>query len=170
MGGSSKSSNLTTNNVTNYSLQGMESAETVVAGDNNTVTTTDHGAIAGAFGFGDSAMELGGKVVDANTDVAKFAISENGALVGQSIGLANTAMENTKDQAKSSLDFAETLVNQNSANTANSTLAIKDLAQSLASSGSSDVIEGSTKVVYTLGAVFAVVLLGFVLMMGSRRA
>ncbi|MEL0621508.1 MULTISPECIES: hypothetical protein [Pseudomonadota] len=144
MGGGSKSSNKTTNNTTNYSLQGLDNAETAVAGNNNTVTVSDHGAIDAAFGFGENALELSGKVVDSNTDLSKHALDQT-------------------------LSFSKSLVDQNTANAANSTLAIKELANSVATGGGSDVAEQSTKMVYTIGAVFAVVLLGFVIMLGSRK-
>lgn len=144
MGGGSKSSNETTNNTTNYSLQGLDNAETAVAGNNNTVTVSDHGAIDDAFGFGESALELSGKVVDSNADLSKHALDQT-------------------------LSFSKSLVDQNTANAANSTLAIKELANSVATGGGSDVAEQSTKMVYTIGAVFAVVLLGFVIMLGSRK-
>lgn len=162
MGGSSKSSNKTTNNVTNYSLQGMESAETVVAGDDNTVMVTDHGAIEGAFGFGESALEFANDVVNSNEKVTTNAMNQNTALASQTVGFASTAIEENYDFSKGVLD--KTIAS--SANTAN---VIKDLANSLASDGSNDAIESSTKVVYTMGAVLAVVIFGFIFMIGSRK-
>ncbi|MBJ7556560.1 hypothetical protein [Marinomonas spartinae] len=184
MGGSSSSSNTTKNDVTNYSLQGIESDGTVIAGNNNTVTATDHGAVKGAldfakdqskqaFGFGDNALELADKVVDSNKDVtkkaldtnenvSKYAIDKNSDLAGRTVDFADNAIEN-------GFDFSKTLVDQNTANSANTTLAIKDLAKSLATGGASDVANQSTKMVYTMGAVFAVVVLGFVIMLGSRK-
>ncbi|MBJ7539250.1 hypothetical protein [Marinomonas transparens] len=181
MGSRSNSSNSTTNNVANYSLNGIETGGAVVAGNDNTVYTTDHGAVEGAFdfaseqsgqafGFGDSALEFAGNVVDSNEDVTKYALDKNSDLAGQTIGFAADAIEGANETTQSGFEFAESLVNQNSVNAANSTLAIKDLANSLATGGSSDVIEGSTKMVYTIGAVLAVVMLGFVVMIGSRKA
>lgn len=168
MGARSSSDNTTTNNITNYSLQGMESAETVVAGNGNTVTTTDHGAVDGAFefgelavdsaldfgesavdgalGFGESALELAGAVVSANGQVVENAMTQNSALASETIGFASDAIESSIES------------------NASSTAAIKDLATSLASDGASDVLESSNKMIYTLAAVFAVVVLGLVLM------
>ncbi|RDL43717.1 hypothetical protein DN730_13300 [Marinomonas piezotolerans] len=114
MGGSSKSSNKTVNNVTNYSLQGMESAETVVAGDGNTVTTTDHGAVDGAFalgsealGFAENALEIGGEVINGNTEVSKLAINANGELakdaLNQGFGFGESALEANSTLADNAL-------------------------------------------------------------------
>ncbi|WP_394183365.1 hypothetical protein [Marinomonas posidonica] len=161
MGGSSKSSNKTTNNVTNYSLQGMENAETVVAGNGNTVTTTDHGAVEGAFDFGESALEFAGNVVDSNERVTESAMNKNSELAGQTIGFASDAIEN-------SLDFSSDLVNKSIASQSSSTNAIKDLAQSLATGGAADAAASSTRTVYTMGAVIVVVMLGMVFMVKGR--
>lgn len=177
MGGSSKASNSTTNNVTNYSLQGIESDGTVIAGNNNTVTATDHGAVKSAFdfatdqtkkafGFGDKAIEsnkdVTTKALDTNESVSKYAIDKNSDLAGKTVTFADNTIEN-------GFDFSKRLVDQNTANSANTMLAIKDLAKSLATGGASDVANQSTKMVYTMGAVFAVVVLGFVIMLGSRK-
>jgi hypothetical protein len=166
MSSSSKSANTTTNNVTNYSLQGMESAETVVAGDGNVVTTTDHGAVENAFGFGESALEFAGDVVGSNERVTTNAINQNSALAGQ---LAGQTIGFAADAIEENYDFSSGVLDKTIASSTNTTNAIKDLANSLASGGSSDAIESSTKMVYTLGAVFAVVMFGFILMMGSKK-
>ena len=162
MGGKSRSEANTTNNITNYSLQGMENAETVVTGTNNKVTVTDHKAVEGAFGFGESALEFANDVVSSNEKVTTTAMAQNAALAGQTIGLAENAIEGNYDFSTGVID--KTIASNNS-----TTNAIKDLANSLATGGASDAIESSTKVVYTLGAVFAVVMFGFILMMGSRK-
>lgn len=173
MGGRSRSEANTTNNITNYSLQGMENAETVVAGSNNKVTVTDHKAVEGAFdfasdqskqsfGFGESALEFANDVVSSNEKVTTTAMAQNAALAGQTIGLAENAIEGNYDFSTGVID--KTIASNNS-----TTNAIKGLANSLATGGASDAIESSTKVVYTLGAVFAVVMFGFILMMGARK-
>lgn len=162
MGSRSNSSNATTNNVTNYSLQGVESAGAVVAGSNNTVTATDHGAVESAFGFGESALEFAGDVVKSNENVTTKAMDKNAELAGKTIVLAESAMEGA-------YDFSEGVIDKTIASSASTTYAIKDLASSLKSGGNSDAIESSTKMVYTVGAVFAVVMLGFILMMGARK-
>lgn len=162
MGGKSRSEANTTNNITNYSLQGMENAETVVTGTNNKVTVTDHKAVEGAFGFGESALEFANDVVSSNEKVTTTAMAQNAALAGQTIGLAENAIEGN-------YDFSTGVIDKTIASNTNTTNAIKDLANSLATGGASDAIESSTKMVYTVGAVFAVVMFGFILMMGARK-
>jgi hypothetical protein len=172
MGGKSRSSNRTTNNVTNYSLQGMESAETVVAGNGNTVTTTDHGAVNSAFELGDNALEFGGEVVNANSDLAKLAVSSNSSLASnaleQGFDFGALAMESNKETMSKGFEFAESLVQQNTANSAATNLTMKELAKTAATGGASDITDLTQKTVYTFGAVIAIVLLGFVLMMGKK--
>lgn len=162
MGGRSKSEANTTNTVTNYSLQGMENAETVVAGSNNTVIATDHGAVEGAFGFGESALEFAGDVVKSNENVTVKAMANSAELAGKTIGFAENAIEGN-------YDFSTGVIDKTIASNTNTTNAIKDLANSLATGGASDAVESSTKMVYTVGAVFAVVMFGFILMMGARK-
>ncbi|MFD1385149.1 hypothetical protein ACFQ45_17500 [Rhodanobacter aciditrophus] len=197
MGGSSKSSNKTVNNVTNYSLQGMESAETVVAGDGNTVTTTDYGAVDGAFalgsealGFAENALEIGGEVINGNTEVSKLAINANGELAkdalnqgfgfGESALEANskaldksfefgtTAIESNNEALQTGFGFAESLVQQNTANAAANNLAMKELAKSVSTGGASDVASQSLKTVYTIGGVSVAVVLGLLLIKGGK--
>lgn len=179
MGSRSKSSNTTTNNVTNYSLQGMENAETVVAGNGNTVTTTDHGAVEGAFAFGsdalgfaENALEIGGEVIAGNTAVSKLAIDSNSDLakdaLKQGFSFGETAIESNNEALKTGFGFAETLVQQNTANSANTMLAIKDLAKSVSTAGASDVANQSLKTVYTIGGVVVAVVLGALLIKGGK--
>ena len=190
MGGRSRSSNRTTNNVTNYSLQGMENAETVVAGNGNTVTTTDHGAVESAFEFGESAFEFGSEVVNANSELATLAVSTNSNLASDaleqgfdfgakalasnnealehSLDFGTLAIESNNETMSQGFDFAESLVQQNTANSAATNLAIKELAKTTATGGASDITDLTQKTVYTFGAVIAIVLIGFVLMMGKK--
>ncbi len=181
MGSKSRSSNSTTNNVTNYSLQGFENAQAAVAGNNNTVTITDQGAIekafafaeeqsSDAFRFGESALELGDKVVDANGELARVVVAANGAVVGdalkQGFGFGESALETNNEVIKQGFGFADSLVQQNTANTANATLAMKELAKSVSTGGASDITDLTAKTVYTMGAVIAVVFLGMLLLRG----
>ncbi|TBR44342.1 hypothetical protein CBF23_003225 [Marinomonas agarivorans] len=153
MGGKSSSRNTTNNHVTNYSLQGMEDAETVVAGNNNTVTTTDHGAVEGAFGFGETALEFGNDVISVNERVTNNALSQNTALAGKIVDFSSNAIENN-------IEFSQELLNKNIASNANSTNAIKDLAKSLKS--------GSAIGANVVGAVVVVVGIGVVLLVMTR--
>ena len=199
MGSRSKSVNETTNNISNYSLQGMESAETVVAGDGNTVTTTDHGAVDGAFalgsealGFAENAMEIGGEVINGNTEVTKLAIGANGKLakdvlnqgfgfgksalganskaLDKSFAFGTTAIESNNEALQTGFGFAESLVQQNTANTAANTRAMKELAKSVSTSGASDIAGQSLKTVYTIGGVTVAVavVLGLLLIKGGK--
>lgn len=83
-----------------------------------------------AFKFGDDALKFGDNAIEANGKVIKDGFS-----------------------------FAESLVNQQTANSNNSTLAIKDLAKSIASGGASDTVDMNTKTVYVMGGVVALVLI-----------
>ncbi|RCX07052.1 hypothetical protein [Marinomonas foliarum] len=159
MSSKSNSSNSTTNNVSNYNLQGLETNGAVVAGTGNTVTTTDHGAIDGAFGFGEQALEFAGGVVGSNEKVTTYAIDKNSDLAGQTIGFAENAIE-------SSLDFSKDLVTQNATNSANSVAAIRDLTSTLTGADNN---ESNLKALYVAGAVVSVVGIGMFAMLGARR-
>lgn len=194
MGGRSKSEANTTNNVTNYSLQGLENAETVVAGTNNTVMVTDHGAVDGAFGFGELALEENSKVVNsslkANADIAtdalkqgfgfgESALESNSEALKQAIDFSSDALNNSFDFGELAIEsnnsvikqgfgFAESLVQQNTANSGAATMAIKELAKSVATGGASDIADQSLKTVYTIGGVSVAVVLGLLLMRGAK--
>lgn len=161
MGSRSSSENKTVNNVTTYSLQGMESAETVVAGNNNTVYSTDFGAV-------DAAMELGGDALSANKEIVKESIKANAESTAAALDFGETALESNGAVINKGFGFAEALVQQNTASAASTTLAIKDLAKSLASGGRSDEIELSKQAVYTIGGVVVAVALGLVVLGASK--
>lgn len=168
MGSRSSSSNTTKNKVTNYSLQGMEQAGSVVAGSENNVnvTVTDMGAIQSAFGFGDSALEsntaISTEALKTNESVSKYAIDRNTDLAGKTVSFSENAIERGFDMSRS-------IVDQNTANSANTMLAIKELAQSIKSGGATDLINQSNKTVYTFGAIFAVVILGVLLISWGKK-
>jgi hypothetical protein len=140
MGGSSSKST-TSSNTTNYSLQGVEGSGTVVQGSNNTVTTTDLGAIESAFEFGGSALA---EVFSFGMEV--LGINEN--LVDKSIGFTEEAMEQTFENSKETTE------------------AIKELA--LASDGSIEALKNTTKTIYVLGGVVVLVLIFMMLMYRKR--
>jgi len=112
-----------------------------------------------AFGFGDRAMELGGESVKANGEVSMFSL-ERGLEFGQ------TALDKNAELSKNTLGFAESLVNQNTANSGNAMLAIKDLAKSVSTSGASDVAEQSAEIkkIWAGVAVVAIIAVALFLM------
>ena len=69
---------------------------------------------------------------------------------------------------KQGFGFADSLVQQNTANTANATLAMKELAKSVSTGGASDVASQSLKTVYTIGGVSVAVVLGLLLIKGGK--
>lgn len=173
MGSKSRSSNSTTNNVTNYSLQGFENAQAAVAGNNNTVTITDHGAIDSAMELGGQALNLGSEAIDANVKVTtealdkslsfgERAIESNQKVVESGFDFGKQALKENGEVIKGGFDFAETLVEQNTATSAANQLAIRELAESLATGGASTASSNSLKAVYTIGGVAVVVILGIV--------
>lgn len=122
MGSRSTSKNSTTNNVTNYSLQGVETSGAVVAGNNNTVYSTDHGAInsaldfaknqsSAAYGFGESALEENSKVVNASLKT-NAAIAEDA--LKQGFGFGESALESNNEALKRSIDFSSEALKSNS--------------------------------------------------------
>lgn len=172
MGGKSKSEANTENNITNYSLQGMENAETVVTGTNNTVMVTDHGAVDGAFGFGELALESNNEIVNAslksNKDITAGALKSNATALNNSFGFGELAIESNSEVIKQGFGFAESLVQQNTANSGAATMAIKELAKSVATGGASDVADQSLKTVYTIGGVSVAVVLVMLFMRGAK--
>lgn len=89
-----------------------------------------------AFGFGENAIELGAESVKANGEVSMFSLD-------RSLGFGELALDKNAELSSNTLDFAETLVNQNTANSGSTMLAIKDLAKSVVTGGASDVAEQS---------------------------
>ena len=184
MGSKSRSSNSTTNNVTNYSLQGFENAQAAVAGNNNKVTVTDHGAIDSAMELGGQALDLSNNAIDANVKVTtdaldkgfgfgeqaldkslsfgERAIESNEKVIESGFDFGKQALKENGEVIKGGFDFAETLVEQNTATSAANQLAIRELAEGLATGGASTASSNSLKAVYTIGGVAVVVILGIV--------
>lgn len=115
-----------------------------------------------AFNYGDHALELGSQAIEANKSVVGDALK-------QGFAFGNTAIESNGEVLQKSIDSNKQLLQQSMTNAASSTAAIKDLAQSLASKGASDVTQQSIKTVYAVVAVVIVLVLGAVIVFAKGK-
>ncbi len=103
MSSSSKSSNTTNNQTTNYSLQGVQ-GQNVVAGNGNTVTSTDYGSVNAAIGLANSALS-------SNQIVALGAVDHVGEMASDAIYQVSKAWDGSSEKV---VDMAENAMYQTS--------------------------------------------------------
>lgn len=114
-----------------------------------------------SFGFGERALELGSEAVLANGAVSQFALEE-------SLNFGQSALEQNLDLSKRSMSFSESLVNQNTANSSNTLLAIKELAKSAATGGEYDMAQQSKEVTIFRSAAVIVCVIAVVLYLMTK--
>lgn len=118
---------------------------------NNTESNQQSGSLnlaKGSTALGDITISNG--VIETNQEMR---------LLGEAaFNFGDNAIESNGRVITEGLGFAESLVNQQTANSNNATLAMKDLANNLATGGDSDAAKITEKTVYVIGAVVAVVL------------
>jgi hypothetical protein len=139
-----------------------------------TVNTTESNQQSGSLNLAKGSTALGditisNGVIEANEEMRKFgeaAFDYAGDVSGDAFGFGNDAIEANGKVLSEGLGFAESLVNQQTANSNNATLAMKELANNLATGGAGDVAKVTEKTVYVVGAVVVVVLV--VLMFKGR--
>ena len=107
-------------------------------------------------------VSISNGVIETNEEMRKLgesAFGFGGQALSEAFEFGDNVIESNNGVINQGFDFAESLVNQQTANSNNTTLAINDLAKSLASGGASDANEVSKKAIYALGAVVVAVLL-----------
>lgn len=87
--GGSKSKKSTVNNVDNSIFDASRNQGIALNGDGNRVTTTDHGAVDGAFDFGSDALDMAEGVLGDSLDFASGAMGQVGDTASEAMALAN---------------------------------------------------------------------------------
>lgn len=166
MGGRSKSSSsskVTTNNINLANNSGIALANS----SGNTITTTDHGAVEGAFEFGSDALNTVYDAVDGAFNVVD-------SVAGKSLGVAerstenallfgDSAMSHVSDFATDALEQTNNVMLQSQAQSSQQLAAVTDLAKSVQSQGQSSQNETLIKMATIGGVVVVVVLVGVAL-------
>ncbi len=153
----STSSNTTNNNTSNYNLQGTN-AQSVVAGNNNTVTTTDHGAIQAGLTIASQAISSNQAVnlasIDHVVNTAKYAVDEVGS-----------AWSSSSKMAVEEASSAAALVVRESAANADR---VERMATAVSTNGQNLMAENNFKVLYVVGGVSVAAVLGFAFLARSK--
>lgn len=108
----------------------------------------------------EGSVQISNGVVESNDAmraVSETALEQNAKVVSDSLALSDHAIESNGNLAAKGFTFAESLVSQQTANSNKTTLAISDLAKSLATGGVSDTAKQSQRTIYALVALSAVV-------------
>ncbi|KZM43086.1 hypothetical protein OA92_10015 [Marinomonas sp. SBI22] len=167
--GKGNSSNSTTNNTTNYNLQGVQ-GQAVIAGNGNTVTTTDHGAVQAGLTVASQAITSNQAVnlasmdhvvsmaKDANLSIqntAKYAVDEVGS-----------AWSSSSKMAVEEANSAAALVVRESAANADR---VERMAAAVSTNGQNLMAENNLKVLYVVGGVSAAAVVGFAFLARSKK-
>ena len=166
---SSRSSNTTNNEITNYSLQGT-TGQNVVAGNNNTVTSTDYGSISAALGLANKSIDANGVIalrsMDQAGEMALMATSQTAAAWKDS---ASTTAEAWKDSASTTAEAwggANRIIAQTSKE-ANEK--VQEMAKAVATNGQNLIAQSNVKNLYVIAGVSAVALIAVVLISRGKK-
>lgn len=195
MSSSSKSSNTTNNQTSNYNLQGVQ-GQSVVAGNNNTVTSTDYGSVNAAIGLAGSAISSNQIValgaVDHAGDMAEKAMQTTAnawsGATGAVVGMADNAINQTssawRDANKATSkawEGATDLVTErtsdawtgaskmiNDASAANADR-VQQMAVAVATDGQNLIAQNNIKNLYIVGGVSVAAVLSMMVMARAKR-
>ncbi|WP_392385389.1 hypothetical protein [Marinomonas primoryensis] len=162
MSSSSKSSNTTNNQTTNYSLQGVQ-GQNVVAGNGNTVTSTDYGSVNAAIG-------LAGSAISSNQIVALSSVDHAGEMAEMAVnatskawsGATNLVSEKTAD----AWSGATKLINDASSANADR---VQQMAIAVATDGQNLVAKSNEKNLYIIGGVSVAAVLSMIVMARVKK-
>ena len=163
MSSRSRSSNETNNNTNNYNLQGVQ-GQAVIAGNGNTVTTTDHGAVQAGLTVASQAITSNQAVNMASMDhVVSMAESANNSIlegVYYAVDEVGNAWSSSSKMAVEEANSAAALVVRESAANADR---VERMATAVSTNGQNLMAENNLKVLYVVGGVSAaaVVVLAF---------
>lgn len=147
MSSRSSSSNTTNNETTNYNLQGVQ-GQNVVAGNGNTVTSTDYGSV-------NAAIDLAGSAISSNQVLAL-------ASVDHSENMAELATEKTADAWSGASKML------NDASSANADR-VQQMAIAVATDGQNLIAENNTKNLYIIGGVSVAAVVSMMFMARAKR-
>ena len=162
MSSKSSSSNTTNNQTTNYSLQGVQ-GQNVVAGNGNTVTSTDYGSVNAAIGLAGSAMSSNQLVtlgaIDHAGEMAELATKETSkAWLGASQLVANQVSDAWSTSSK--------MINQASSANADR---VEKMAVAVSTNGQNLVAESNAKNLYIVGGVSVAAVLSMMFMARAKK-
>lgn len=183
--GKGNSSQDTKNIYTNYNLQGTQ-AESVVVGNNNTVT--DHGAIAGALNFAGDVVNANQAVslasMEHTTDMAETAMGTVYDASKMAVNAAGDAVYAVKDAwqnsaklvASSTSDAAQMVADASAANidkitNVNKTASdrIERMATAVATDGQNLIAQNNVKNLYIIGGVSALSVIAVAIMAAGAK-
>lgn len=161
MSSESKSSNTTNNQTTNYNLQGVQ-GQNVVAGNGNTVTSTDYGSVNAAIGLANSALSsnqiLALASVDHSADMAELATKETSkAWLGASQLVA--------DEVSEAWTTSSRMINEASSANADR---VEKMAVAVSTNGQNLVAESNAKNLYIVGGVSVAAVLSMMFMARAK--
>lgn len=161
MSSESKSSNTTNNQTTNYNLQGVQ-GQNVVAGNGNTVTSTDYGSVNAAIGLANSALSsnqiLALASVDHSADMAELATKETSkAWLGASQFVA--------DEVSEAWTTSSRMINEASSANADR---VEKMAVAVSTNGQNLVAESNAKNLYIVGGVSVAAVLSMMFMARAK--
>lgn len=162
MSSSSKSSNTTNNETTNYSLQGVQ-GQNVVAGNNNTVTSTDYGSVNAAIGLAGSAMT-------SNQILALASVDHSGEMAEMATSQTATAWNGATDLVAQRTSDAWTGASKmiNDASAANADR-VQQMAIAVATDGQNLIAQNNIKNLYIVGGVSVAAVLSMMVMARAKR-
>lgn len=192
MSSRSSSSNTTNNQTSNYNLQGVQ-GQNVVAGNGNTVTSTDYGSVNAAINLSNSALTSNQAVAIASVDhagqMAKHAINEtskawsgSSKLVADEVSDAwssasNKAINETSKawsgaskfvagEASEAWSGASKMINDASKSNADR---VQQMAVAVATDGQNLIAQNNIKNLYIVGGVSVAAVLSMMVMARAKR-
>ena len=161
MSSESNSANTTNNQTTNYNLQGVQ-GQNVVAGNGNTVTSTDYGSVNAAIGLANSALSsnqiLALASVDHSADMAELATKETSkAWLGASQLVA--------DEVSEAWTTSSRMINEASSANADR---VEKMAVAVSTNGQNLVAESNVKNLYIVGGVSVAAVLSMMFMARAK--
>jgi hypothetical protein len=162
MSSKSSSSNTTNNQTTNYSLQGVQ-GQNVVAGNGNTVTSTDYGSVNAAIGLAGSAMS-------SNQIVSLGAIDHAGEMAEMAVNATSKAWGGATDlvteQTSEAWSGATKLIHDASSANADR---VQQMAIAVATDGQNLMAKNNEKNLYIIGGVSVAAVLSMIFMARAKR-
>lgn len=162
MSSRSSSSNTTNNETTNYNLQGVQ-GQNVVAGNGNTVTSTDYGSVNAAIG-------LAGSAISSNQVLALASVDHSGEMAEKAMKTTseawNGATELVSERTSEAFSSATKMISDASASNADR---VQEMAIAVATDGQNLIAENNTKNLYIIGGVSVAAVVSMMFMARAKR-
>lgn len=167
MGGHSHSKSSSTQNTTTYNLAADgDNSGVMIGGNNNTVTTTDYGAIKAAGNIASDAFKNNREAIESAGKVANQALKSNQAAMDDVLESEDKAFDFGTDMFKRTADNYNASLQQLSSvqaaqtNSNNEAMAmLSQFAQSQATGGGTELVASMKQIVIVLAILVAVTLI-----------